>query len=139
VYTHEFVHSLVTHGALMDNSSEWFQEGLATYYQSQIYPQANLPRMIIDGIEKKGFRTPLPQLLDGRAIPMTRYWQALTVIELLLTDAAYRAKVPELIAAFQKTGSTDLGPHLESVLKTTWDEFTGKWEEHCRRVYGRES
>ena len=66
-------------------------------------------------------------------------WQALTVIELLITDEAYRQQWPALIAAFQESGSTDIGPHLGPVLKTNWKEFEERWENHCRRVYGRKS
>jgi hypothetical protein len=136
VYTHEFVHSLVTHGALLRNHGEWFQEGLASYYQMQAHPQESLSRIVIDGIEKGGARLPLSQVLHGRTIPTNRYWQAVTVIEMLITDEKFRTKWPALIAAFQKTGSTDIGPHLEPILETTWEEFEQQWEEHCRRVYG---
>ena len=139
VYVHEFVHSLVTHGALLDNHGEWFQEGLASYYQIQAHAQKNLSQMVIHGIENEGARLPLPKLLNGRPISTRLYWQALTVIELLITNKAYRPHWPALIAAFQETGSTDIRPHLGPVLKTNWKEFEEAWEEHCRTMYGSES
>jgi hypothetical protein len=139
VYTHEFIHSLVAHGVLLGNRGEWFHEGLATHYQVQIHPQENFSQIVMQGLADTNQRLPLAQILSGRPIPQNRYWQAATVIDMLLTGEKYKSRVPALIAAFQQAGSTDIMPQLQPVLNVTAEQFDRDWQEHCRRKYGRQS
>ncbi len=136
VFTHEFVHSLVAHGALLGNRGEWFHEGLASYYQIRIHPQEDYPQIVMQGLSNADRRLPLTQLLSGRPIPLDRYWQAATVIEMLLQDKKYQPHLPALIAAFQQTGSTNIAPHLSPVLKVSAAEFDRDWQQYCHRKYG---
>jgi hypothetical protein len=136
VYTHEFVHSLVAHGtAIQNRSHEWFQEGLANYYQLQFHPQASFSEIVKQGLDRESHQLPLPSLLSGRPIPNKRYWQAVTVVHMLLNDEAYKTRLPALIEAFQESGSTNIAPHLESVLKTTEEGFARRWQAYCRSKY----
>jgi hypothetical protein len=135
VYTHEYVHGLLSHMLRFNNQGDWFHEGAAAYYQLQAHPQANLSEIVRKGSEDRSFSTPLEELCNGKRIPMNRYWQAMTIVELLLTDDAYRKKLPELIASFQANGSTDLGPPLKGVLHKTWEQITDDWRNHCRARY----
>jgi hypothetical protein len=135
VYAHEYVHGLAGHLLGFENQSDWLHEGLATYYQLKAHPQANYAEIVRMGIENRNLSTPLEELCNGKRIPMNRYWQAQTVVDLLLTDDTYRQQLPQLIAAFQANGSTDLGPALEKILSKDWNQLTDDWRSHCRSRY----
>lgn len=133
VYLHEFIHSYLDDALHLDNSGEWLHEGLASYYQLKFHPQDNFGDLVRNGLAARNF-PPLEQVLNGKKIELTAYWQAATVIDMLLHDDAYNAKLPALVAAFQESGSTDLGPHLDKLGKS-WDKFTADWEKFCARTY----
>lgn len=136
IYTHEFVHSLLAHIANLPNREEWFQEGTATRYQLRFHPQENFDKIVREGLSQSKYRLPLKKLCSGEKIPRNRHWQAMTVVELLLSNVRYRKYLPRLCESFQKSGSTNLQPHIQSVLKTNWDEFERDWKNHCRARYG---
>lgn len=129
VFTHEYVHSLLSLRAGLDNSGEWLQEGLANYYQLRFHPQ-DLRAIVAAGLADANQRLPLEELASGKPVPSNRYWQAVTLIELLYTDK-YRGKLPKLFAALAAAGSTDLGPHLTPILGTDWAGLTADWRKHC--------
>lgn len=133
VFVHEFVHSALESRLRLPNSGEWFQEGLATHYQLQTFPQKNVPQLIQDGIAREQFD--LKALTSGKPIATTTYWQAATLCSLLVRDPAYRPQLKELIAAFQKSRSTALEPHLRAVLKVDFDQLTTDWKKHCREAF----
>jgi hypothetical protein len=135
VYTHEYVHGLLSHMLRFENQGDWFHEGVASYYQLKAHPQANLSEIVRQGIDNRNLSTPLEELCNGKRIPLNRYWQAMTIVELLLTNDAYRKKLPELTAAFQNSGSTDLGQPLRGVLDKTWNQLTDDWRSLCRSRY----
>jgi hypothetical protein len=135
VYAHEYVHGLLSQAALVPNSGEWFQEGLATHFQMQFHPQKGLSRQIAQDLQNEAKLAPLADVCNGKKVALNQYWQALTVVDLLLAHESYRPQLPALVAAFQKSGSTDLGPQLEPVLHTTWPEFTTAWKEYCRKAH----
>jgi hypothetical protein len=136
VFTHEFVHGLLVHRLQIANTTEWLHEGLASYYQLQYHPQPNVLDIVRRGIADRNLSTPLSQLCNGQPIATNRYWQAMTVVELLCKNAKYRERLPKLIETFRQSGSTDLEPALESVLETTWDQLTQDWRTHCEQQYG---
>lgn len=133
VFTHEFVHSLLESRLRIANQGEWFQEGLATYYQLQFFPQKNFPHVVHEGIAREQFD--LKALTTGKPIAITTYWQAATLCSLLLHDPAYQPKLKELIAALQRAESTALEPHLATVLKVDFDRLTHDWKKHCREAW----
>jgi hypothetical protein len=136
VFTHEYVHSLLSMRADLDNRSEWFQEGLANYYQLRFYPQ-DLERIVAPAMSDASLRLPLKELADGRAIPTNRYWQAVTLVELLVEKDPYRGKLKDLFAAFAAAGSTDLGPQLAPIYDTDWTALEAAWRKHCEAKYVR--
>ncbi len=136
VFTHEYVHSLLSMRADLDNRSEWLQEGLANYYQLRFHPQ-DLQRIVAPALLNAKLRLPLKELADGKAIPTNRYWQAVTLIELLVETDPYRGKLQDLFAAFAATGNTDLGPQLGPILDTDWDRLEAAWRKYCERKYVR--
>ena len=121
VYTHEFVHSLITHYGRIGDAGGWFQDGMANYYQLQFHPQEGFDRIVRAGLENEDYRTPFSELCTGKSIESHRYWQALTLVEMMLADDKFRQQLPKLIAAFEKASSTDLTPHLKPVFDTDWD------------------
>lgn len=135
VFTHEFVHSAVAHRLGIQNSGEWLQEGLATYYQLQFHPQADLHKLVAEGISDPRFYSPLEQLTSGEAIGINRYWQAATFCDMLARQEKYRDKFPQLLRAFHKAGATDLRPHREQVLAVSWEQLTADWKKWCTEHY----
>lgn len=134
VFTHEFIHSLLARALCISNRGEWLHEGLANYYQLRFHPQENIGEIVRAGVGDSSAHLPLEQLCSGKPIPMNRYWQAMTVAEMLLIDDAYRRALPQLLDAFGANGSTDLGPRLE-ILGKDWNAFTEDWKRFCLRQY----
>lgn len=135
VYLHEFVHSYLDDALQLDNSGEWLHEGLASHYQLKFHPQENFPQIVRNGISDAGNHQPLETLLNGAKIDLAAYWQAATVVDMLLHDDAYKAKLPQLILLMREAGSTKIAPHLEPVFGKTFDQLTEDWQAFCRRSY----
>jgi hypothetical protein len=135
VYTHEFVHSLLERTAGLANQGEWLQEGLANRYQLQFHPQKNLPTIVANGLKDEKQRSPLRLLCNGKSVPLNRYWQAVTVVDTLMRAEPFQPRFAEVMAAFARNGSTDLGPVLENVLKVDWDRFETEWKKHTEKAF----
>jgi len=131
VFTHEFIHSLLSARLDLDNRSEWFQEGLASHYQLRFHPQANFGSIVAKGLESSDAET-LKAVCSGSRIPLDRYWIAATLCQMLLEDPALAPKLPAVVAAMQKNGSTALEPLLP-LLGLSWEELAEKWQAFCRR------
>lgn len=135
VFTHEFVHSVLSEGAGIDSSRMcWVQEGVANRYQLKFHPQASLAEIVAEGLEKPTHRMDFRMLCSGGNIPMNRYWQAATLVDALLADPGLRVKVPALLAAMCREGSTKLEPHLENVMGITWQELEAVWRRHAETL-----
>ncbi len=134
VFTHEFVHALLSATLHLDNTSEWLQEGLAAHYQLRFHPQANIRAVVTESLDAAAADT-LAKVCSGSRIPLDRYWVAATVCRMLLEDPALAAKLPAVVAAVQKSGSTAIGPLLP-VLGLSREELDAKWRAFCRRHYG---
>lgn len=135
VYTHEFVHAILSREVSLPNRNDWFQEGLAVHYQLQFHPQADFGQIVRQGIADPAFRAPLAELASGKAIQQNRYWQAATLVELLLKDKKYQPQFGPLIRALAESGSTDLGPQLPRLYKVDWEELTTNWRKYCEAAY----
>ncbi|MDQ3621808.1 MAG: hypothetical protein M3463_04865 [Verrucomicrobiota bacterium] len=96
VYTHEFVHALLSDRLRLDNRGEWLHEGLASRYQLRFHPQENFGAIVADGLAAASRRLPLERLCDGQPIPSNRYWQALTVAGMLLQQEKYAPRAGRL-------------------------------------------
>ena len=135
VYLHEFVHSYLDSALQLDNSGEWLHEGMASHYQLRFHPQENFGEIVRNGISDPGNYQPLETLLNGKKIELNAYWQAATLVDMLLHDEAYRAKLPGLLNALREAGSTDLGPHIQPYLGKSFEELTADWQAFCKRTY----
>ncbi len=131
VFTHEFIHALLSARLDLDNTSEWFQEGLASHYQLRFHPQGNFRSIVAKGLEA-GDTDTLEAVCSGSRIPLDRYWIAATICQMLLEDPTLAPKLPAVVAAMQKNGSTALEPLLP-LLGLSWEELTEKWRTFCQR------
>jgi hypothetical protein len=135
VFTHEYVHALLHQTARLANTGEWYLEGLATRYQLRFHPQDNFGEIVRTGIAEPRLRDPLQLLASGKPITQTRYWQAATLHDLLLSDETFAPHFGELLARMQNAGSTDLEGPLKTVLRCDWATLERKWKEHCLAQY----
>ena len=134
VYAHEFVHALLSATLDLDNKGEWLQEGLASHYQLRFHPQANFRAIVIDGL-KGADPGVLKQVCSGNRIPLHHYWIAGTLCRMLIEDSELATKLPAVVAAIQKSGSTAM-ESLLPVLGLSWQELDEKWRAFCREKYG---
>ena len=133
VYIHEFVHSLLERRLQLGNHGEWFQEGMATFYQLQLAPQKNIGEVIQTGLSKEQYD--LKAVTTGKHIASTSYWQAATLCSLLLRDPSYAPKLKELVTAFQQEQSTALEPQVTAIYKVDYERLTNDWKKHCREAW----
>ncbi|MCX6875883.1 MAG: hypothetical protein NTW21_19040 [Verrucomicrobia bacterium] len=136
-FLHEFAHSAIEKQLRLPNRSEWFQEALANLIQTRFRPQPGLAEQITTAITNPAYQIPLRQLCNGQPVPLAHYWQTFTLMDLLLTDPALRPRLPDLVAAFRKAGSTDLAPHLGPVLGTDWQQLETRWKAFCLGRYAK--
>ena len=136
VYTHEFIHSLVALQTGIPNHGQWLHEGLAVRYQLRFHPQADLRAIVLKGMTDGSLHESLADLCTDAPIASNRYWQAMTVVEMLIEEESFAPHWQQLLAALSKRGSSDLSPHLAAILETDWEELETKWRDHCRRKYG---
>ena len=134
VFTHEFMHALLSATLHLDNTSEWLQEGLAAHYQLRFHPQDNIRAVVTKSLDAADADT-LAKVCSGARIPLDQYWVAATLCRMVLEDPALAAKLPAVVSTVQKSGSTAIGPLLP-VLGLSRDELDAKWRAFCRRHYG---
>ncbi|HOK05553.1 MAG TPA: hypothetical protein PLN24_09895, partial [Victivallales bacterium] len=107
VYFHEIFHTwLDKFYAFPSGNGDWLQEGFANYYQITFFPQENLSKIIQTAL-LEGF-TPLEELCNGSRISMNQYWQALTVVAMLMNKKEYRNKLTNLLNTFIEKNSVNL-------------------------------
>ncbi len=138
VYTHELIHGVIARALRLRNAGGWFQEGTASLYQMRRHKQMRFANIVAKGIQRQKYHLPLKELCTGSQIPMDRYWQAATVVEMLMRKQEYRQRLPELLAAFGACGSSKLEPHLKPILETNWQKLTDDWKAFCQQQYLRD-
>jgi hypothetical protein len=137
VFLHECVHAILTDWLQMGNKGEWLHEGLAARYQLRFHPQADIPKIVAEGLADPAKRADLATLTSGEPIPMNRYWQAATFVDMLFTDPKYSPRLAKLIGAIQKAGDTNLDPHVGPILETDWPKLTADWQSHCETSFAK--
>jgi hypothetical protein len=136
VCVHEFVHSLIERYLRLDSRDDWFQEGLASWYQERLRPEADLAKQVKESVLDADKRRPLESICGPQGKLRGAYVSALTIGG-LLASGKYRARLPRLAAAFAQAKSTNLEPHLATVLETDWAGLTKDWLEFCEQTWGR--
>lgn len=137
VYTHEFLHGYLCRTMRLASHGDWLHEGLASHFQLKFHPQANLSQIILAGLKSPRAHDPLKELCDGHRIGSTRYWQAATLCQMLMTDPRFRAGFSKLVDRLRASSSNDLAPHLEAVWSTDFDGLTADWRAFCQQTYGK--
>ena len=135
VYTHEFLHGYFCRAARLPCNGDWLHEGLASYFQLKLHPQANLNAIISEGLKSDKHHEPLKELCNGQQIANSRYWQATTLCQMLLTEQRFRAGLPLLFDRLRDSKTTDLGPHLDPVWQTDWEQFSADWRAFCEKQF----
>jgi len=136
VFVHEFVHAHLDKVAgIPSEKGDWFQEGMATSMQLRFHPQDTFHEIVQDSLTKRSHWMPLQQLCDGRRIPMNRYWQAATLIELLSEDPRYAPSFPKLVQAMSASGSTQLEQYWELLPVSDWHALQNDWKRFCKKRY----
>lgn len=133
---HEFVHSVIERATQLPAVPDWFQEGIASYYQAQLRPQADLAARIARDYVDAESPPELRSFCSAKTRFRGEYVLAMTVAATLLAEP-YRKQLPALIDAFRRAKSTDLEPHLGPVLGTDWGRFTAQWRTTCKQLAGR--
>jgi len=134
VYTHEFVHALLSRELSLPNRTEWFQEGMAVNYQLKFHPQDDYAEIVAAGLADPSKRLPLSELASGKPIPQSRYWQAATLVELLMLDKKYQPQFAPFLRAISQSGSTELRPQLR-LWNVGWEELNDDWRKFCAEKY----
>lgn len=67
VHYHEGAHQLVHHRLNVRGGGSWFQEGMAVYFEGQIFPGED-PTKGMKSMVKSGQHTPLPELFELRSL-----------------------------------------------------------------------
>ncbi len=136
VFVHEFVHAhLDKVVGIPSENGDWFQEGMANSVQLRFHPQENFKGIVQEGLENPDFRSSLQELCSGRRIPMKRYWQAVTVVDMLMEDPKYADAFPKLVKAMSDSGNTNLEAHWQQLPVSEWQSLEQDWKAFCRKQY----
>lgn len=138
-FLHEFVHSVLEKRLLLPNRSEWFQESVANRLQIIMRPQAGLDEKLVQAISHPAAHRPLKDLCNGGHVPISHYWQCFTLFDMIISDPSLRPRIPALIQAFHKSGSTNLEPHIVSVLGIPFLELDARWRFFTLGRYSKRS
>lgn len=133
--THESVHARLAVALGIDNSGEWFHEGVASHYQLHFHPQPDINRIVTQGLAKPNGSIPLQRLCNGEEIPSSSYWQAASLIRMLLEEESTRGRLGELVERMHAAGSTNLAPHLELLGAQDFDGLTRRWRAFSERTW----
>ncbi len=127
VICHEFAHVWLYQRYGLANDGNWLTEGLANAVQLRIFPDCGDRGDFVRWMEW-GRMVPLKRLMDMKRIAPKDYWQAATLVEMLLVR--YPDRVPAVVAAYSKGAS---GYAIAAgVLKTDFHTLTKQWAEHVR-------
>jgi hypothetical protein len=112
LYVHEASHALLERSLGVDAQRSWLFEGLGNLEQLDVSGQ-KIASVYRDGLARSDVKMPLRDLIDGTAIPTSRYWQATLFMEWLLAAPERTEALAAALQDMQRTGSADLRPHLE--------------------------
>ncbi|KPK80739.1 MAG: hypothetical protein AMJ81_11440 [Phycisphaerae bacterium SM23_33] len=124
---HEFAHVWLFQNRGLRNDGNWLTEGIATAVQLHFFPESG-DRADFARWMETGQMLPLKRLMDLARIDLKHYWQAGTLVELLLLR--YREKLPAVVSAFNEGRSAYA--IVTAVLETDMPTLQRQWAEHVR-------
>ena len=136
VWFHELVHAWIGRTGRLADDGSWLQEGLASYYQLRLFPWARIDREVRAGLQDEKNRTPLGVLCNGEELQFEQYWQAATVVRMLVEEEPWRSRLPTLFKEVWKRDTTDLRVLLRPVYGVSGTEFGRAWKAFCEKTYG---
>jgi len=128
VLCHEFTHAWLYQSRHLPNDGNWLTEGLATAVQLARFPDAGDRRQFARWMET-GRMLPLKRLMDQKRIAPKDYWQAATLVELLIRR--HGKKLPAIVAAFNQGKSAYA--IVTDVLETDFLALQKQWERSVSR------
>jgi hypothetical protein len=108
-YVHEAHHALFERSYGLSAHRSWLFEGLANLAQLEISHQ-DLRAVHRTGLRRADASSRMLELVDGKPIRTSRYWQATLFCEWLLADSGRRAALDSALQEMAQRGSTDLRP-----------------------------
>ena len=136
VWFHELVHAWIGRTGRLADDGGWLQEGLASYYQLRLFPGARIDFSVMEGLRNPNERLPLGTLCSGEELEFEQYWQAATVVRMLVEEDPWRKKLPKLFEEIWKRDTTDLRVLLQPVYGVSGVEFGRAWRSFCEKTYG---
>ncbi|NLF32755.1 MAG: hypothetical protein GX591_17925 [Planctomycetes bacterium] len=122
---HEMAHVWLWSHAGLPNDGNWLSEGLATAVQLQLFPSLGERRAWAERVRAGKF-VPLKRLMDTAPLEGRHYWQAATLVEMLLAD--HRDALPAVLDAV--TDGRDPNAIVTEVLGLTWLAVERQWRAH---------
>lgn len=135
VYVHEASHALVERALGIDAHRSWLFEGLANIDQLEVSKQ-EMKSLYRKGLTRPGVKMPVFELVSGRPIPTTRYWQATLMMQFLLDDPKRRRALNEALADMRVEGSADLRPWLLRHFGEDMPRFSASFWRWAWTTYG---
>jgi hypothetical protein len=127
VLCHEFAHVWLYQNRGLANNGNWLTEGIATAVQLKFFPQSGNRKDFAQWLQA-GQMLPLKRLMDLERISPKDYWQAGTLVELLIQK--YPGKLPEVMSAFNSGQSANA--IVTKVLQTDFAKLQSQWADHVR-------
>jgi len=127
VISHEFAHVWLYRRRGLRNDGNWLTEGVATAVQMHFWPESANRHHFARWLDS-GRMLPLKRLMDLPRIPPKHYWQAGTLVELILRR--YPEKLPAVIAAFNAGASAY--SIVANVLQTDFPSLERLWSNYVR-------
>jgi hypothetical protein len=135
VYTNQYVRAVLGRALELTDRGEWFHEGMASRYHHKYHPQKGFNKFVQDSLARPDRFAPFSELCNGKSVSKGRSWQAMTLVDMLLTHQDYRGHLPKFVEIIRSSGSTNLNPVLEPVFGKSWEVLTNDWREHCEKSY----
>lgn len=127
VLCHEFAHVWLYQNAGLRNDGNWLTEGLGTAVQLKFFPASGDRKEFARYLEA-GQLLPLKRLMDSERVATKDYWQAGTLVELLIQRHGDR--LPGVVAAFNKGASAYA--IVKDALDMDFDTLQKQWAEYVR-------
>jgi hypothetical protein len=122
VICHEFTHVWLFQRLGLSNDANWLTEGIASAVQLHFFPQAGDRQADAQRV-REGRYVPLKRLLEQQRTAPAQYWQAASLVEMILKDRP--TALPRLIAA-QAQGK-DTAARLRETLEVDFPGLEKRW------------
>lgn len=122
VLCHELAHVWLWERLGLANDGNWLSEGIASAVQLHFHPQAGDRRQYARDVGD-GHMLPLKRLMDAPRIEPKDYWQAGTLVEMLLDG--HPAALPAVVEAFVRGDSAS--QIVQDVLHTDFVTLEKRW------------